>query len=498
MSLKPPHKLDEYHLQRKLGEGETGEVYLAKYSGQDRSQKEFAVKILAPEMARDETVVNLLIEEATVQAVLDHDNIVKVLELISITEPEPIFFIVMEYVDGHSLAFILEKLAAGNCTLPMPYKLYLVHEILKGLDFAHTRKDNYGSPLNIIHGKLSPDNILISREGRLKITGFGTTKAKRDQCSYISPAQVSGPIMGASADLFAVGCILFELLSGQRIFGGKNPSETLDLVRLAQNQESLLPEIDAELAAVVEKSLSQSKQGRFESAHEFGEAIWKYMFSKGYYITPRELAKEIKELSPGGTKELFGQNVEIEDNDPGRAETVVQEATLPETKTASAEEAIAASVLIKQKQSHKIWISVFILFLTGTVAVVWQKTSQKPIADSARLKNNFDSFIAEVEVSKVPKEINSGATLEKPAETQEYGVLAIVASPWAYVSVANVVRQAETPLIRRVKVGSYRVDLWYPKDGRTLSVGQGVEVKSSGTTRCFASFEKDSPGMACH
>jgi serine/threonine-protein kinase len=218
------------------------------------------------------------------------------------------YFIVMEFVDGLHLKGVLESLRRQGRRLTVAEVLYLVMEVCKGLSYAHEIHDpETGRPLGIVHRDISPPNILLSKNGEVKLVDFGLAKATsqiestdpgvvKGKFSYLSPEAANGREVDKRADIFAVGILLYELLTGKRLFYGENDFQTVELVRQArvpslsqQNQD-----VEAELDLIVRKALSRDLEQRYQTAGELLDALAQYLFSRGLKVTSRDIAQLVR------------------------------------------------------------------------------------------------------------------------------------------------------------------------------------------------------------
>src|SRR5260221_13500866 len=270
-----------YVLERKLGEGGMAEVYLASRSGPRGFTKRVAIKRILPELSEDSQLIQMFCDEARVAATLSHPNIAQAIEF---GEHDGEFFIVMGYVDGVSCAAMLRTAAQRGETVPAGAALYVAHEILLALAFAHEAVDEIGRPLGIVHRDVSPSNVLVSRIGTVKLIDFGITRSLlaerrtvpgelKGKLRYMSPEQILGAEVDARSDLFAVGIVLTEMLAGRALFSGKSDLEIL--TRISRGELGLVREggIDSDLAEVLEVALAHRPPNRYQTAREFACAI---------------------------------------------------------------------------------------------------------------------------------------------------------------------------------------------------------------------------------
>ena len=205
------------------------EVFVATRPGPHGFNKRFAVKRILPELARDARFVAMFCDEARICAGLSHPNIVQVVDF---GESDGEVFMALEYVDGVSLARLLRAVAAARRRFPVPVALFIAHEVLRALDFAHSAYDEQGRSLGIVHRDVSPGNVLIGRAGEVKLGDFGILLSAfvdrrtypgelKGKVGYMSPEQAMGGAVDRRSDLFALGIVLAEMLLARPLFSGQ-------------------------------------------------------------------------------------------------------------------------------------------------------------------------------------------------------------------------------------------------------------------------------------
>ena len=223
-----PTQFGDYHLLEKIATGGMAEVWRARSYGLAGFEKILVIKKVLDGLAKDEEFIRLFIDEARISVQLLHVNIVQVFDL---NQVDGTYYMAMEYVHGMDLARLVGR-SRHHSPFPVELALFVAVEVLKALQFAHARTDDDGNPLKIVHCDISPQNVLISFSGEVKITDFGISRAAfqakglhevvRGKYAYMSPEQVDGLELDGRSDLFSLGILLFELLTGRRLFKGKN------------------------------------------------------------------------------------------------------------------------------------------------------------------------------------------------------------------------------------------------------------------------------------
>ena len=237
-----PSPFGKYLLLERINIGGMAEVFKAKTYGVQGFERFLAIKRILPNMAEDDEFINMFVDEARIAVQLTHANVVQIYEL---GKFENQFYIAMEYVSGRDMRQVLDKLRKETTTVPVPTTAFVISKICEGLDYAHRRTDPSGRPLNLIHRDVSPQNILVGYEGDVKITDFGIAKAEdrasktqagvlKGKFAYMSPEQVRGLPIDRRSDIFAVGILMYEMLTGERLFVGESDFTTLEKVRNAE------------------------------------------------------------------------------------------------------------------------------------------------------------------------------------------------------------------------------------------------------------------------
>jgi serine/threonine protein kinase len=297
----------KYLLIDKVGTGGMAELFMAKQTGMKGFEKVMAIKRILPHLTEDAEFISMFINEAKLAALLTHQNIVQIFDLGHI---ENSYFIAMEYVMGKDLRTILQR--AKTLTMPMSvgHALLIISKICAALDYAHRKKDLSGRDLNIVHRDISPQNILVSYEGEVKLVDFGIAKAAsqasetrtgvlKGKLSYMAPEQAWGRAVDRRTDIFAIGIVLYEILTGHKLFKGDNDFDTLEKVREAKVEPpptSLNKQVAPELEAIILKALAKEADNRYPSASEMQTALEDHMSQKGYDFSTVRLAQYLQNL----------------------------------------------------------------------------------------------------------------------------------------------------------------------------------------------------------
>ncbi len=304
-----------YRLLERLGQGGMAEVFKAKSYGVEGFEKVVVIKRILPELAASEQFVEMFIHEAKLAVRLSHANIVQVFDLglapgtVVGGMPQPdAYYMAMEYVSGFDLATVVARCRRQQIQVPVEMAVYVAAEVAKGLDHAHRRRDEQNQPLNIVHLDVSPQNVLLSLEGEVKVTDFGIAKARgviepngmedtrarqlQGKFGYMSPEHAAGENVDARSDLFSLGTVLYEMVTGVNPFSAPTSFETLRRVVAVEYPpvELLRPDAPLELVSLLKQSLSPSPEDRFQDAGRMYEALLAFLYSQGRRFSAHDLA----------------------------------------------------------------------------------------------------------------------------------------------------------------------------------------------------------------
>lgn len=281
--LPPGTRLGRYEIVRMLNMGGMGELYLAKTAGIEGFEKEFALKRILAQFATDPAFENMLLDEARLMATLQHPNIVQVFD---IDRVGGFAFFTMEYVHGENLRGVLKAAARKKRGLSRANAVWIVMNVAAGLYYAHCKRRPDGSPLGLIHRDVSPNNIMLSHEGGVKLVDFGvamaiarsaktTPGAIKGNVRYMSPEQSLGERLDPRSDIFSLGIVLFELTTGTRFQREKDDYWAVQkmlnepLPRPSERKHDYPPELER----IVMKALAKNPADRFANAQDFQLAL---------------------------------------------------------------------------------------------------------------------------------------------------------------------------------------------------------------------------------
>jgi len=333
---------EKYVLYDLLGIGGMAEVYRAKLLRDKGFEKQVVIKRLLPQIAKDREMVDLFIGEARLAALLQHENIAATYDF---GEIDQAFFLAMEYLAGVDLYTFLQKSRELGRPVDVAQAVFVVMKICEGMDYAHKLTDMHGNPLHLIHRDLTPHNIFITYDGKVKVFDFGVAKAEmldnktkvgvvKGKLSYMSPEQVMGEGLDHRSDIFSIGILLYEMLTGVRMYKG----DTAELItRCAaadyKNIREVAPSLPPALCAIIDRALARQADARYQSCMEMQADLDSLLVTlserpsshslKAYVL---DLFREEYEADRQKTIEMLAEPVEAESAAPQREKTLVMDA----------------------------------------------------------------------------------------------------------------------------------------------------------------------------
>jgi eukaryotic-like serine/threonine-protein kinase len=294
-----------YTVLERLGGGGQAEVFRGVSESMQGFKKPVAIKRVLPNLTNNPLFVAMFLDEARLSLFLQHANIVQVFDISKAEDGT--YFLVMEYVDGCDLKQLIQHQQA-NRIFDIALVLHIMIEASKGLHYAHTLDHpQTGKALGIVHRDVSPPNIMLSKNGEVKVVDFGLAKADsqveitdegviKGKFSYLSPEAAWGKEVDARTDVFALGIITWEMLTGRRLFFNDDPHKTIELVRAARvpSISALNPKVDAELDTVVRKALARDPENRTASAADYADELSQHLFARALKVTSRDLQNAVK------------------------------------------------------------------------------------------------------------------------------------------------------------------------------------------------------------
>ena len=385
--LQPPSsEFGQYTLLERIAVGGMAEVWKARMKGVEGFQKTVAIKKILPHLTDSSDFVTMFIDEAKLAAQLNHNNIIHIYDLGKIGDD---YFIAMEFVDGKDLRSILNSARAESRPLPLGLALLVGSRLSSALDHAHRQRDFEGRPLGLVHRDVSPQNVLISYEGDIKLCDFGivkaVTKASKTQMGalkgklqYMSPEQAWGRPVDARSDIFSLGSLLFEMLTGRRLFSGESEMSVLDAVREGRIQapRDLDPRLPLEVNALVLKALARDPGDRFLSAGEMQREIDGILVSLKPAPTQADLGAYLHQLfaaeAQAGTPSTFAAPTAATPAIAARTPAVTPSAAVPGRQ---AEVAVVAPTGVSRieepdagRSRNMLWLAIGGVAAAGLVA----------------------------------------------------------------------------------------------------------------------------------
>jgi eukaryotic-like serine/threonine-protein kinase len=295
----------KYTLLCRIATGGMGEIFVARQGGAGGFEKRVVIKRLLPHLAEDGNFIAMLLDEARIAARLSHPNVCQVHEL---GEVDGKHYIAMEYLEGGTAAQILRK--ARRAGVPLSFSLVagLLRQVCDGLHHAHELADATGAPLGLVHRDVTPSNLFLTVPGVVKLLDFGVAKSKdalartstgalKGKFAYMSPEQVLGKDLDRRSDIFSLGSVYFELLTGKRLFWRESEYHMFQAIveEPIPAVTSLRADVPRAVVEVVERAMSRDREERFASAAELGEAIERAMSRNGGVSSSHQLAEHLED-----------------------------------------------------------------------------------------------------------------------------------------------------------------------------------------------------------
>lgn len=330
-------RFGKYTLIDRIAVGGMAEIFLARQAGIENFEKTIVIKRIRPHLSKQPNFVKMFLNEAKLAAQLNHPNIVQIYDLGKIGES---YFIAMEYVFGRDMRRIIPKADSLGIPFPMVYALKIASSVCEGLYYAHQKTDTYGTALNIVHRDVTPENIFVSFDGTVKVLDFGIAKAAnqieqtrageiKGKLSYMSPEQCMGKQLDNRSDLFSLGTVLYEWLTGFKLFTGD--SEVAILKSITEGKiyapSYFKADIPEAVEAILMKALEKDRERRYQTAWDMQYDLDQFLSQ--YEFTPSNihLANFLKQLFDDELEEEKQRLTRLrEPGAPGPEEVVEEEA----------------------------------------------------------------------------------------------------------------------------------------------------------------------------
>lgn len=313
-SQRAPARFGKYTLIDRLAVGGMAEIFLAKQVGLEGFEKTIVIKRIRPHLSKQTTFVRMFLNEAKLAAQLNHPNVVQIYDLGKISDS---YFIAMEYISGRDMRRVIPKAESLGIPFPMVYALKIASSVCEGLYYAHQKTDLHGNPLSIVHRDVTPENIFVSFDGTVKMLDFGIAKAAnqieqtrageiKGKLSYMSPEQCSGKSLDCRSDIFSLGVVLYEWITGFKLFTAD--SEVAILKTITEGKIYAPSYFKADIPEAVEhilmKALEKNRDSRYQSA-------WEMQFDIDQFLSDYEFTPSNIHLS-NFLKQLFFDEIEEE------------------------------------------------------------------------------------------------------------------------------------------------------------------------------------------
>ncbi len=296
----------DYQLIKKLASGGMASIFLARQKGLEGFEKLLVVKRILPHLAENEEFIKMFLDEARIAARLNHPSIVQIFNLGAQGDS---YFIAMEYIHGEDVRRTWKRADAAGKPIPVPLVCRIIMEAASGLDYAHKKADASGKPLGIVHRDISPQNILVTFEGGVKVVDFGIAKAAdqatvtksgvlKGKYSYMSPEQAAGQKIDRRSDIFALGIVMYELLTGTRLFKRGNDIQTLNAVSdcVVAAPSEVNARVPKDLDRVVLKALAKNPDDRYPDAEGLRAGLEEFLLQNKLPSSSVQLAAFMKEI----------------------------------------------------------------------------------------------------------------------------------------------------------------------------------------------------------
>lgn len=519
-----PHRFGRYVLLSKIARGGMAEVFHAKYLGENGFSKDVAVKRLLPEWRDHPEFTRMLVGEAKALVRLTHSRIVQVFEL---GRDGNHLFISMEWIDGVNLKELAAAVAEAGEKLPSGLAVRIIQDVLLALECAHQK--------GIVHRDVSPQNILLSFEGEVKLTDFGiakgvhrqweTTQARvKGKFGYMSPEQARGEAVTAASDLFSAGVVLFELLAGRKLFEGRNDLAVLEKIKEARWNAGFFGEVSPVLGPILEGLLKKAPAERFASAGDVLETLRRIRGVDFEKSDASSLALLLKKYFPGGRRSPFFQK---------RGNRTAEGFPLPGIRIRHRGLRFAGALLAfffltgglirlrepltREAHAEEIPSAPALPEVTGSVTVhsVPRPVHGKLILEGKNIELKTPFFLGDIDLreekrGEIVLDAGEGKTVGEsfflskghPHWAKNFsvpeirpGFLRVQARPWGNVSLEGVFPERETPLEGvPLKTGEYDLQIAYPPKGEALR--KKIRIASGKTVSCVADFTSI-PSVAC-
>lgn len=306
VSRSAPVWFGKYKLLERIAVGGMAEVFLAVRPGLEGFEKTLAIKRIRPHLSNEDAFLKMFLFEAKLAAQLTHPNIVQIFDLGRINDS---YFIAMEYVSGRDMSRVIPKAERVGIPFPLEYALFIAASVLDGLSYAHAKADELGGPLHIVHRDITPENIMVGWNGNVKILDFGIAKASsqtdqtrageiKGKLSYMSPEQGMGKVLDARSDLFTLGVVLYEWVTGYKLFTGENEMAILKSIIDGRiyPPSYFREDVPEPVEHILMKALAKDREERYQAAAEMHLDIQAFLNEIGFVPTNAHLSNFMRQI----------------------------------------------------------------------------------------------------------------------------------------------------------------------------------------------------------
>ncbi len=305
----------QYVIEEHIATGGMADVYKARMMGMEGFQKTVAIKRILGNLTDSDEFVRMFIDEAKLAAQLNHNNIIHIYDLGKVDRSH---YIAMEYIEGHDLRSILELCRQRDVKMPIELALYISNLLASALDYAHKKHDFEDRALGLVHRDVSPQNVLISFDGDIKLCDFGIAKAAskashtrsgalKGKLQYMSPEQAWGKDIDHRSDIFSLGLVLYEMLTNEKVFSGRSELSVLEQVRdpIITAPSMKNTDVDSEVDRIIFLALNAERDERYQSAEDFQRDLEKVMRNNGWSVDRSNLVAFLESLDSGRQVQLI-------------------------------------------------------------------------------------------------------------------------------------------------------------------------------------------------
>ncbi len=294
-------KFGKYRLDRKIATGGMAEIFLATQTGIKGFAKQVAIKRVLAHLSEHKEFSSMFLDEARLVAKFNHPNIVQIFDL-GVVEGR--YFLAMEYIDGHNITHLLKACENRKTEMPLELAIKITSQASRGLDYAHNFRDSQNRPLNMIHRDISPQNIMLTYDGAVKVVDFGIAKAAsnlyqtktlslRGKIKYMSPEQITRKLkLDRRSDIYSLGVVLFELVTGQLPHKGSGELELMTNIvyKTATDPRKLNSSIPDDLAIIINKALHRDREKRYQNCRDFQNCLDQFLIKRRVQVDDYDLA----------------------------------------------------------------------------------------------------------------------------------------------------------------------------------------------------------------